>query len=136
MVRILVVEDDAAIRQVLRRVLERAGYEVLLARTTIEGHRTLQTERVDVVITDINLPGSDGLQFTAEVRTVYPSIPIIAMTGADGRDELGLLGAALQFGAKRALRKPFSMDVLLEAIHACLQWPGENLPEVNTGKAG
>jgi DNA-binding response OmpR family regulator len=52
MARILVVEDDAAIRQLLRRVLERAGYDALLAKTASEGHRVLEVERVDVVITD------------------------------------------------------------------------------------
>jgi CheY-like chemotaxis protein len=136
MARILVVEDDASIRQLLRRVLERAGYEALLARTASEAHRVLQAERMDLVITDINLPGNDGLQFTAEVRTVYPSIPIIAMTGADVREELGLLGAALQLGANRALRKPFSVDTLLDAVQGCLGARPDTLPEPNMGEAG
>ena len=136
MTRILVVEDDAAIGQLLRRVLEGAGYEVRLAKTAIEGHRVLQAERVEGVITDINLPGSDGLQFTAEVRPVYPSPFLIAMTGAEAREELGLLDAALHLGANQALRKPFSMDALLDAISACRERPGEQVWRANVGKAG
>jgi DNA-binding response OmpR family regulator len=136
MLRLLVVEDEAAIRNMLQRFLERTGYEVALARTAGEAHRLLQVESVDLVLTDISLPGSDGLQLIAELRALHGNVPIIAMSGAEFREELGVLDAAVQLGASQALKKPFGLDELLGAISSALGAKVVNGLSSSAGKAG
>ncbi|MDY6987588.1 MAG: response regulator [Thermodesulfobacteriota bacterium] len=115
--RILVVDDDVQIREMLRQLLERAGYEVAEAPDGRQGIRLYRQEPADLVITDIIMPEKEGLETIRELRRDFPDVKILAISGG-GRvlaDEY--LRLAKQFGAERTLAKPFDQKELLEAVH-------------------
>lgn len=114
---LLVADDDADMRQSMKLLLERAGYEVALASNG-KGALELQRSRVaDVLITDIFMPEIDGLETIERFRREFPKVRIIAMSGggmrAKGDFYLSTAGVA---GADAVLRKPFEKDVLLQTL--------------------
>ncbi len=123
MQRILLIDDDAAIRGVARRILERAGYEVLEAGEGEAGIRLMRDAAVDLVLTDIYMPGQDGIATIRRLRREWPAVKIITMSGGlrAGPGDLNAVAAAL--GATRTLSKPFAKDELLEVVRAVL--PGD-----------
>ncbi len=95
--RIMIVEDEFLIRLTLSEVLSDEGYEVIEAESGDEAIRLLQGGRIDVLLTDIQLPGSlDGRALVRQARATRPDLPVIFMTGrpeAMGRDAAGALDA-------------------------------------------
>ena len=118
--RVVVIDDEAGIRRTVEIVLTRAGYEVLLAANGTEGMRLCRETAPDLVITDIHMPGADGFETIACLRTVYPGLPVIAISGGDATERLELLGSASLLGAVSSLKKPFTVRELLEAVHRAL----------------
>lgn len=121
MKRILVIDDDELMRAMLSQMLGRAGYEIVLAANGIEGLKQFQTHLpVDLVITDLIMPGKEGIETMMELRRDHPEVPIIAISGgarATGRDYLPI---AAQLGARRTVAKPFTRQEILEAIQSTL----------------
>jgi two-component system, OmpR family, KDP operon response regulator KdpE len=117
MSRILIVEDDPALRNSVRSTLERSGYEVQSAGDGAAGARELQTGRFDVVLLDIGLPFVDGWKILGglENRRI-PSVIVISARGAE-HDKV----RALDMGADDYLAKPFGADELLARIRAVLR---------------
>ncbi len=118
MTRVLVVEDDQAIREGLRDALEYAGYEVFLAE---DGQRALETALaadLDLILLDLILPQRDGLSILAEVRRLKPTLPVILVTARGAEDDRveGLKG-----GADDYVVKPFSARELLARVEAVLR---------------
>ncbi len=116
MARILIADDDENLRSTLRRLLKRAGHEVMEAP---DGKVALQmhgTQQADIVITDIIMPEKEGLETIRELKHDYPATKIIAVSGGGvgTPDNYLLLAAAL--GADCTLTKPFSSQKLLSAI--------------------
>jgi CheY-like chemotaxis protein len=101
--RALVVEDDAAVREMLRRMLERSGFAVATAATGREAVKLFGERQVDLAVTDLMMPQMDGLTLIRELLRVQPSARIIVISGAESGHD-----AALALGAKAALRKPVS----------------------------
>jgi DNA-binding NtrC family response regulator len=118
--RVVVIDDEAGIRRTVEIVLTRAGYEVLLAANGTEGMSLCRETAPDLVITDIQMPGADGFETIAGLRTVYPGLPVIAISGGDATERLELLGSATLLGAVSSLKKPFTVRELLEAVHRAL----------------
>jgi DNA-binding response OmpR family regulator len=119
--RILVIDDDAAIRQVVKTVLERKGFEVIQARDGDAGIRIYKENPVDLVITDIFLPGKSGLDTIMEIRGDFPDAKIIAMSGGGPTMSAeGCLLLSQGLGVQRTLYKPLSMRELLEAVEFVL----------------
>jgi CheY-like chemotaxis protein len=112
--KILMVDDDEAIRECLSELLAMAGYSVIASNDGIESLRIFETQPFDLVITDIMMPGIDGLGAMIKMRTIDPKIKILAISGADMKEEL--LHAAGFVGAMSTLQKPFSNDTLLKTI--------------------
>jgi two-component system, chemotaxis family, sensor kinase CheA len=113
---ILLVEDSVPVRTQERRLLERAGYEVVVAVDGLDGYNTLQTRQFDAVLSDVEMPNLDGLSLTAKIRQhqEYESLPIILVTTLDS-DEDKKRGA--DAGANAYIIKgKFNQDVLLEVI--------------------
>src|SRR4051812_36177096 len=81
MAQILVVDDDAQVREVLRRHLEPAGHTVTEAATAEEGMQHVQADRPDVAVCDMHMPGANGLWLADQIRTVAPATAIILATG-------------------------------------------------------
>lgn len=119
MASVLVVEDDLALRKLLRSVLEKSGHQVAEAGNGEEGVEQCHRSCPDVVITDILMPKKDGLELIRELMREYPDVRIIAITGGAGR--LDFLDVAEGFGVYRTLHKPFFMKDLIQAVRGVLQ---------------
>jgi CheY-like chemotaxis protein len=115
--RILVVDDDDAVRGVLQKTLSDAGYEVLAARDGREAMRLVAAHPFDLVLTDLIMPGQEGIETIRELHRDYPSIRIMAMSGAV--DAVYLKTAEL-LGADAALRKPIDGSELLRTLRELL----------------
>jgi DNA-binding response OmpR family regulator len=111
--RVLVIEDNAGLRDIVRLALEGAGHEVLTATHGQEGLAYLNGHRVDLVVTDLFMPEMDGIEVISALRRQFPGVKIVAMSGRPGVDYLSV---AKELGAARILRKPFGMDELLSAV--------------------
>ncbi len=116
MARILVIEDDPGTRDLVARVLTRAGHEVQTATDGREGIRRLEVLEFDVVITDINMPGMDGIELITTVRKRRIDVPVIAISGGGLIAKEFLLSNAAALGAFEVVSKPFAMGQLLGAV--------------------
>ena len=132
--RIVVVDDDARIRDLLRRYLTQEGFDVLLAEDGKALNRLLTRENIDMIVLDLMLPGEDGLSICRRLRGQGDRTPIVMLT-AKGDEIDRILG--LEMGADDYLPKPFNPRELLARINAVLRRqsslpPGapEDLPEI------
>lgn len=116
--KILVIEDDSAIRRGIVDALTFAEYEVLEAADGNEGIRMAVRTGYDLLLLDLVMPGPDGLQILAEVRTVKPTVPVIILT-ARGEESDRVKG--LKLGADDYVVKPFSVKELLARIEAVMR---------------
>ena len=117
--RILLVEDELAVREQLARLLDAMGHATIAAATAAEARALLATGSVpfDVVISDVMMPGETGIQFTTWLRQAFPGVPVLLISGHTGesldRDALERSGVAV-------LRKPFSGAELTQELNAIL----------------
>ena len=114
--RVLLIEDDAAVRRLVRRMLERSRHEVIEADNGRTGLDHLGSGAFDLVITDIVMPEMDGIELLIEVRKRHPAQRVIAMSGGGRIGQMDFLGSAEMLGAAAVLQKPFTSDVLATAI--------------------
>jgi two-component system NtrC family response regulator len=117
-VKILVIDDDESLRRVLEYNLAQEGYAVLAAGTGEQGLDLLRKEGADLVVTDVRMPGMDGLQVLEGVRKVDPNIQVIILT-AFGTIEMAV--EAMRAGAFHYISKPFNRDELKLTIRKALQ---------------
>lgn len=120
MARILIIEDDAQLRRLLRQILENAGYDVVEASSGSAGLREAQVVSLNLLITDILMLDGEGLETIQEFRQRYPDVLIIAISGGGILGDLDFLDVAERLGAHRTLRKPFGMQELLDCVHELL----------------
>jgi len=116
--KIVVVDDDTRIRDLLRRYLSQQGFDVLLAEDARALQRIMQRETVDLLVLDVMLPGEDGLSICKRLRAEGVRTPIIMLT-AKGEDTDRITG--LEIGADDYLGKPFNPRELLARIQAVLR---------------
>jgi two-component system, OmpR family, response regulator CpxR len=114
---ILVIDDDAELRLMLRRGLEGLGFHVIEAASGVGCAESLRERNVAAVICDIFMPRKEGFATIVDIREVAPQIPIIAMTGREPR--LETLKIACSMGADRTLAKPFTVGELCETLAGC-----------------
>jgi CheY-like chemotaxis protein len=115
-VRILVVDDDAAIRDLYAEMIRGLGYEVNVVADGAEALARLRNERFDAVVTDILMPGMDGWQLVAAAICEQPMLRLVAMTGADAEEHHK---RALALGVP-ILQKPFTRVELRDALQEAL----------------
>ncbi len=120
MVRVLIIDDDETIRSVFKRFLEGKGYEVLVASDGRQGLHVLEDGPVDLVITDIMMPETDGLEVVMAIRGRDSDIPVIAISGGMHAMPMDFLPMAKKFGAIDVLYKPVELDDLLNAVQKAL----------------
>ena len=116
---VLIVDDEEAIRRLIRSTLEQAGYHVQEAADGKQGLSQYRQAPADLVIMDILMPDQDGLESILTLRREFPNAKIMAITG--GSDMIGILNfldVARMLGACRTLQKPFEMQQLLDAVQA------------------
>ncbi|HKJ02790.1 MAG TPA: response regulator [Longimicrobiales bacterium] len=124
MPRLLLVDDDTDLRQLLARALAQFGHDVVEAGNGHEAMAHLRGDPPDLVITDINMPEMDGIEIINEVQAVGPPIPIIAMSGGGRIPKELLLANAGVLGAVVTLQKPFKLAALLAAVEGLLPGGG------------
>lgn len=118
MVRILVIDDEAPVRDVIRQTLQREGYEVTEAADGKQGVASLREHPVDLVITDILMPDQEGIETIRILRKSFPQTKIIAISGGGKTGKLEVLPVAQTFGAHCTLAKPFERKELLETVRS------------------
>jgi DNA-binding response OmpR family regulator len=123
--RVLVVDDDPTVSDVVRRYLERAGLAVTLAADGPAGLRAYQAERPDLVVLDLMLPGLDGLEVCRRLRSRPDEVPIVMLT-ALGEEADRVLG--LQLGADDYVTKPFSPRELVLRVQSVLRRASRTAP--------
>jgi len=134
MSRILIIDDEMSIRSMLRRVLEEAGHTVFEASGGREGLNLSQKERTDVVVTDLYMPGIDGIEVIRALRKGSTHPKIICMSGGGQLEVFDWGTAALSLGADSVLMKPFDPLKLLSVIQevlANMAKPAEVVPPSN-----
>ena len=127
--RILVVDDDPTVSDVVRRYLERAGYDVVLAADGPAALGAYAREEPDLVVLDLMLPGMDGLEVCRRLRDSSTEVPIIMLT-ALGEESDRVLG--LQLGADDYVTKPFSPRELVLRVQSVLRRSGAAGPDAKT----
>jgi len=123
---ILIIDDEEDIRDALKMVLERAGYEVRVASNGNEGMALQRKDPAHLVITDIIMPIKDGVCTIKEIRQEFPGVRIIAISGGGGVAQVAYqpeaitttayLAAAKAAGADRLFTKPFDRNDLIQAV--------------------
>ena len=116
--RILVVEDDKPLGELLEEDLRHRGHEVFTATRVAQARELLQQHQIDIVLTDLNLPETSGIDFCAELHRRRPDLPVIIMT-AFGSLETAI--AALRAGAYDFVTKPVDLDLLSVSLNRGLQ---------------
>jgi two-component system response regulator MprA len=116
--RVLVVDDDKAVRESLRRSLEFNGYDVSMASDGAEALAGIAVANPDVVVMDVMMPRLDGLEATKALRKAGNDVPIIVLTA---RDAVGDRVEGLDAGADDYLTKPFALQELLARLRALLR---------------
>lgn len=119
--RILVVDDDRAVRESLRRSLSFNGYSVELAQDGQEALERITSDRPDAVVLDVMMPRMDGLQVCRHLRSTGDDLPILVLTA---RDSVSERVAGLDAGADDYLPKPFALEELLARMRALLRRTG------------
>ncbi len=116
MARILVIDDDQQVRDVIRLILEREGYDVDDACDGYEGVRFFSETKPDLVITDILMPGMGGVQTIMELRLLSPDVKVIAISGGDLIAPEYYLKAIKNFDTVCEMKKPIMREELLKAV--------------------
>ena len=131
MTKIIVIDDEKDIRNVLKEILHRAGFEVEVAASAEEGLGLLRDNGADLVITDIIMPGKDGVDTVYDIRMEFPNTRIIVISGGGNLTPMeyepsaikttAYLASASAAGADVTLTKPFDRGELLNAVTELVQ---------------
>ena len=117
MKRILVIDDEPEIRELIKAKLERGGYEVELASDGVEGVKAFHAKPADLLITDIVMPEKEGIEVIQELVSEYPNLKIIAISGGGQHTSKQFcLNLAEKLGAVRSFNKPFKLADMLAAV--------------------
>ena len=116
MKRILIIDDDEKIRVVFERFLKGKGYAVDCAADGREGLRLMDAAPPDLVVTDIMMPNTDGLEVVLSMREKHADIPIIAISGGMHAMPMDFLPLVKKFGARKVFYKPVELEDLLGGI--------------------
>src|ERR1700729_2184244 len=119
--RLLVVDDEATILELLSGSLRLAGFEVTTAASGTEALRVAAASRPDLVLLDVMMPDGDGFEGVRRMRSSGPDVPVIFLSARDGVRERV---AGLALGGDDYVTKPFSLDEVLERIRAVLRRTG------------
>jgi CheY-like chemotaxis protein len=115
-IRVLVVDDNPDLRESTRHLLERLGYQVETAPDGAAALRAHRSRGVHVVLTDIFMAGTEGMETIASFKRDWPAVRVVAMSGGGSLAKRDYLEAARQVGADATLQKPFSLQALVAAL--------------------
>jgi CheY-like chemotaxis protein len=133
MTRVIIIDDEEDIRIVLKEIFVRAGFDVGVASNGDDGLNLLREQGADLVITDIIMPGSDGVETAYDIRMEFPKTKIIVMSGGGNAASLGYepaaittsayLASAAAVGADLTITKPFDREELIKAAKELTSHP-------------
>lgn len=117
--KILVIDDESEITQIIEAFLQNAGYEVATENSSVVGIELAKQFKPDLVLLDIMMPNMDGYEICDELKksSETRTVPVIFLTGKDSRDDKG---KSFQVGGDMFVKKPFSCERLLEIINIVL----------------
>jgi DNA-binding response OmpR family regulator len=118
--RILVIDDEPEITQIIEAFLENAGHQITTENSSVMGIERAKELRPDLILLDIMMPNMDGYEICDELKKsdTTSDIPVIFLTGKDSRDDKG---RSFQVGGDMFVKKPFSCERLLEIVNIVLQ---------------
>ena len=123
--RILVIDDEPMALDVICKILERSGYDTLVAKNGQEGVDLFKQQPCDLVITDMVMPVKDGLQTILDLRVDSPELPIIAISGGGNISKERYLAVAGYLDNVVTVGKPFTVDTLASAVKQLLGGDGD-----------
>jgi two-component system, chemotaxis family, chemotaxis protein CheY len=121
MARVLVVDDDEVLLGVVTRMLEGGGYDVVTVADGAAAVESYRTHPADVVLMDLYMPGTDGVEALIRLRQQFPDVRIVAISGGGYRDKDEVLELARRLGAAWTLPKPLEKATLLTCLTAVLR---------------
>jgi DNA-binding response OmpR family regulator len=121
MARILIIDDDKMVLNMLRQVLEGAQHTVMEASDGVVAMRLWRQQSADLIITDILMPEKDGLEVIREMRRECSTVKVIALSGGSRKVHFDALDVAKRFGALATLEKPFELKDLLASVDTVLK---------------
>jgi len=119
--RVLVIDDEVQVRDMLEEMIRSAGHTVIVASDGEEALEAQRTSPCDLVIVDIFMPGKQGLDTIRELRAADPHLKIVALSGGGGFDRFDALESAIEAGASVTMRKPVDWEELILTIGNLLQ---------------
>lgn len=122
---VLLIDDDKDFRDMLRITLEKEGYIVHVAQNGNEGLDAARDHQFDLVITDIVMPEKEGFETIRELRSEFPDLAIIAISGGGRILDQSYLGIAEALGARRAFPKPLDISLFLRAVSELTNRPSQ-----------
>ena len=120
MANILVIDDEAGVREMLRDTLEPMGHTIVEASNGVLGAQKFREAPFDLVITDIIMPDQEGIETIQQIRQLRPDQKIIAISGGGRTKTVEFLQIAQSLGVDQTLKKPFGPSVIRDAVRACL----------------
>lgn len=120
MYRVLLVDDNGPLLRSLTVALSAAGYAIEPVSSSADAASRFEETAIDLVVTDLSMPGEEGLGLIRDLRKAAPTVPIVAMSGGSADPGRDLLGEAVAAGANASLRKPFSLAILRQAVRDLL----------------
>lgn len=121
MARILVIDDEPALRAIMVEVLRGEGHDVVEAATGAAVSDTALLDTLDLVVTDLIMPDVEGMEVVSRVSEHRPDLPVLAISGGGRGVVTDYLPAAQHLGARAILRKPFTPDALVAQVAALLE---------------
>lgn len=121
MATILIVDDDEALLRMLQISLTKAHYHVCTAQDGDEALQRLKAGGIDLVVTDVVMPGKEGVELMLQIRSIRPPVRFIAMSGGGSIGGSTYLDIARSLGAAETLQKPFSISTLLNKVKRALE---------------
>lgn len=121
MARILVMDDEATAREMVRQALESRGHEVVETDDGASGLQMLQSGGFAMAVVDVMMPGKGGVETLIDIHRDFKNLKVIVISGKIDVDSDAFRRLAQHFGASRILRKPFAVQELLEAVDSLLK---------------
>ncbi|MBV9510014.1 MAG: response regulator [Caulobacteraceae bacterium] len=118
--KLLVIDDDAALRRMMKSVLTRAGHEVIEATDGVDGMAKFRAEAPDLIVSDIMMPHRDGIETIQTIRDINAAVAVVAISGGGLRAGELYLSIAKELGADVVLQKPFRAAELAKAVETAL----------------
>jgi CheY-like chemotaxis protein len=120
MQKILIIDDNSAVRSTMARILELAGYETITASDGNEGLIRMRQDKPDLIITDIIMPEKEGIETIRQILIERPGAKIMAVSGGGRHANMDFLEVARKLGAMEVLEKPFEPDELVNRVSRCM----------------